>query len=44
MPCKRVIDAIRTFICKQFHKHITRPANGSYACLDCGRMWPSPWR
>lgn len=40
----KAIKTIQRFVCQRFHKQITRPVNGSYACLDCGQVWPSPWR
>jgi hypothetical protein len=31
------------WICRHFHRAITRPVNGQYECLRCQRRFPVGW-
>ncbi len=38
-----ILDKISVWFCREFHDQITRPVNGKYYCLKCGKGFNSPW-
>lgn len=39
----RIINTVSEWFCKEFHTKITRPVNGKYHCLTCGKTYRAPW-
>ena len=39
-----MIDFIAAWICRHFHKPITRPIHAKYMCLVCGREIPTAFK
>jgi hypothetical protein len=40
----KIINVLSDWFCREFHHEITRPVNGKYCCIKCGRSFNSPWR
>lgn len=40
----KIIKSVTNWFCREFHNEITRPVNGKYYCIKCGKEYISPWR
>lgn len=42
-PMMATLAGLATWWCRTFHDRITRPGPTHYTCLECGRMYATPW-
>lgn len=38
-----MLQKLSVWFCREFHTKMTRPVNGHYSCLECGKKYKSPF-